>query len=107
MKCGIEDKKVIFPEYEYVEGVGLKSVEAMECPNCRDFTFTEKQVEELERRMDEAEAKMFSFSRKITVSGRSLSINIPEDLARHLKIVKGKVANIRPIGGKRFVVEVR
>lgn len=44
---------------------------------------------------------------KFTVSGRSLVINLPEDLARHMHLAKGLIARIRPVDDRHFIVEVR
>jgi len=49
---------------------------------------------------------MFAFERKVTVSGRSLVINLPEDLIKHMNIVKGKKVKIFPDGRRKFIVEV-
>ncbi|MBD3255417.1 MAG: hypothetical protein GF383_10005 [Candidatus Lokiarchaeota archaeon] len=105
-KCGIEAKEVILDSYEYEEGIPLKKVSAYECTNCGEFIFTDDQVEEMERRTDIIKSEMFVFERKVTISGRSLVINIPEDLVRHMNILKGKKVKIIPAGKKRFIVEV-
>ncbi|HIH19792.1 TPA: hypothetical protein HA244_00825 [Candidatus Micrarchaeota archaeon] len=105
MKCNINANRVVYPTYEYEEGVPLKDVEAFECPNCGEFTFTEEQVDEMERRTDAIKIHTFSFLRRVTVSGRSLCINIPEDLARHLKVAKGQAIRIRALDDRRFLVE--
>ena len=104
-KCNLEAKKVVYPIYEYVEGIPLKDVEAFECPKCGEFVFTPEQVEEMEKRTEIYKVHAFSFLRRITVSGRSLCLNIPEDLARHLKVAKGQIVRIMPLDDKRFLVE--
>ncbi|MBN2151808.1 MAG: hypothetical protein JW839_10200, partial [Candidatus Lokiarchaeota archaeon] len=40
-----------------------------------------------------------------TVSGRSLVINLPEDLVKHMQITKGQKVRIRPAGKRKFIVE--
>jgi len=42
-KCGIEAKEIIIDRYEYEEGIPLSNVHAFECPNCKEFIFTEEQ----------------------------------------------------------------
>ncbi|MCS4540898.1 MAG: hypothetical protein HY929_01035 [Euryarchaeota archaeon] len=91
--------------YEYIEGFPLRNVKAFECPKCREFIFTPEQVEEIEKRTEQLKAHIFAFERKITISGRSLVINIPEDLAHHLNIVKGKKVKLIPLDNRRFLVE--
>ena len=109
MKCVKHNavmQKQLLPTYEHEDGIVLKDVEAMVCPVDNDFTFTEKQIEEVERRTEAIKVHLFTFKRKITISGRSLVINLPEDLARHMHLVKGTIAKLRPIDDKRFMVEV-
>ncbi len=104
-KCGIEARETVLGVYEYEEGIPLRNVPAFECPQCGEFIFTEAQVDEMERKTDLLKAEMLAFERKVTISGRSLSINLPEDLVRHMNIVKGKNVRIIPAGKKRFIVE--
>jgi len=104
--CGIEAQQIVTDKYEYEEGIPLRNVPAYECPKCKEFIFTEAQVEEMERKTDMIKAELFIFERKVTISGRSLVINLPEDLVKHMNLIKGKVVKIIPNGKKRFVVEV-
>jgi len=105
-KCNIEAKEVVLENYEYEEGIPLRNVNAHECSNCKEFIFTEDQVEEMEQKTDMIKSEMFAFNRKVTISGRSLVINIPEDLVKHMNILKGKMVKIIPAGKKRFIVEI-
>jgi len=105
-KCGIEAQEKILDRYEYEEGIPLCNVHTYECPNCQEFIFTEAQVEEIEKRTEMIKSEMLAFERKVTVSGRSLVINLPEDLVRHMNIAKGKIVKIIPGGKKKFIVEV-
>ena len=106
MKCNVEAKEVVLDKYEYEDGIPLRNVAAYECPSCNEYIFTEDQVDEMERRTDMIKSEMFAFDRKITISGRSLVINIPEDLVKHMEILKGKKVKIIPAGKKRFIVEI-
>ncbi len=105
-KCDIEAKEVVLDSYEYEEGIPLRNVNAHECPKCKEFIFTEDQVKDMERRTDMIKSEMFAFNRKVTISGRSLVINIPEDLVKHMNIIKGKIVKIIPAGKNRFIVEI-
>jgi len=87
-KCNIEAKEVVLDSYEYEEGIPLRKVNAYECPNCKEFIFTEDQAEEMEQKTDMIKSEMFAFNRKVTISGRSLVINIPEDLVKHMEHFK-------------------
>ena len=104
-KCGLKAKEITIGKYEYVKGISLSGVKAFECQKCREFIFTPEQVEEMEARTDLIKSHSFAFQRKVTVSGRSLSINIPEDLARHLHVLKGKSVKLITIDDRRFMVE--
>lgn len=106
-KCKQEAKKVVLDSYEHERGIKLKDVEAYECPKCHEFIFTEKQMEEIEKRTEAIKVHNFSFERKITVSGRSLVINIPEDITRHMKLVKGMRARLTPIDDKELLIEIK
>lgn len=105
-KCGIEAKEIILDSYEYETGIPLRNVHTYECPKCKEFIFTEEQVDEMEKRTDIIKSEIMTFKRKVTISGRSLVINLPEDLVRHMNILKGKEVKIIPDGKKRFIVEV-
>ncbi len=106
-KCNEEARKTVLNRYEHEKGIVLENVEAYECPNCHEFVFTEKQIEEIEKRAELIKVHRFSFERKITISGRSLVINIPEDIARHMKLTKGKKTRLTPLDDRRFLVEVK
>ena len=106
-KCKEEARKVVLGSYEHERGIKLKDVEAYKCPKCREFVFTEKQMEEIEKRTEAIKVHKFSFERKITISGRSLVINIPEDITRHMKLAKGMRARLTPIDDKELLIEVK
>ncbi|MBI5227752.1 hypothetical protein HY988_04150 [Candidatus Micrarchaeota archaeon] len=106
-KCNQEMKKAVLEEYEYEEGVLLKNVEAVVCPKSEDFLFTEEQLEVVEKRSAAMKAHLFRFKRKLTVSGRSLVFNIPEDIVRHMKLKKGQDIDLRPLDDKRFIIEIK
>lgn len=105
-KCKEPAKKVVLDDYEHEEGLVLHNVKAMECPKCKEFVFTEEQMEEVEKKTKALAVHRFTFERKLTISGRSLVINIPEDLVKHLHLVKGALVKLVPLDDKRFLVEV-
>jgi uncharacterized protein with PIN domain len=49
-KCKGPVKKVVLDSYEYEKGIPLQGVEAYECPKCKEFVFTEKQIDKIEKR---------------------------------------------------------
>ena len=105
-KCKEVAEKTVLSRYEAEKGIVLEDVDAYECPKCGEFVFTEEQIEEIEKRVEAIKTHRFSFKRKITISGRSLVINIPEDMVRHMKIHKGKITKLTPLDDKRFLVEL-
>ena len=104
-KCDIEAKKIVLKEYEQEEGIPLNNMEAYGCPNCKEFIFTPEQMELIEKRTEAIKVHMFKFQRKLTVSGRSLVVNVPEDIVRHMKLKKGQGISLRVIDDKRMVIE--
>ncbi len=50
--------------------------------------------------------KNMTFLRKINYSGRSLSLHIPEDVAKYIGIEKGSSVKIIPVNKKSFLVEL-
>ena len=100
-------KESVIPAYEYVEGIPLHNVSGFKCPKCGEVYFTEAQAGELERLTQKIRQRSFTFTRKISYAGRSLVINIPEDVVSFMHIAKGKLATLTPIDKKRFMVEVQ
>ncbi len=107
IKCNKETKKVTLNEYEQERGIVLKNVDAYACQNCKEFIFTPEQMETIEKRTDALKVHMFKFQRKLTISGRSLVVNVPEDMVKHMKLKKGQRIDLRPIDDRRFLVEVQ
>ncbi|MGB9634984.1 MAG: hypothetical protein ACP5H8_00255 [Candidatus Micrarchaeia archaeon] len=55
--------------------------------------------------IENIEKKNMFFERKVTYSGRSLVMSIPEDLAKYMGLTKGNSLKIVPVNRKMFVVE--
>lgn len=75
---------------------GSVTVEGYECPKCGEEIFTHEQAlkgEELAMEKD-VWGKGFWLERKVTTVGNSPAIVIPKDIARHLRIKKGKEVKI-------------
>jgi len=92
----VELKPAILANYEYEEDIPLHNVSALKCPKCDNVVFTEKQADELESRTEELKKRTFGFPRKVTISGKSLVVGIPSELAEHLHIKKGQKVRILP-----------
>ena len=104
-RCNECMKKVILDRYEYVKGFPLFDIHAYQCPKCNNLFFTEKMVEEMEKRTNELKIRSFGFKRTIAISGKGLALRIPSDLASHLKLKEGENVKIIPVNHRGFVVE--
>jgi len=102
-KCNIEMRLGVVPKYEYTEGIPLYNVQAYLCPKCDNVFFTEEQADEMEARTEELKKRTFAFLRKVAVSGKSLVIGIPSELAEHLRIKQGQKVKILPSSNGFFV----
>ncbi len=103
-KCDAEMKEVLLPRYEYEMGYPLHNVAAYSCPECGKAFFTENQAKEMQTRTEELKEYTFGFERKITLSGKSLVIGIPHELAEHLKMKQGEKVRIFPIANEGFMI---
>ncbi len=81
-------------------GSHMVELHCYKCPSGHLFS-TSQQLNSAERR----EAPSLELKRKISVSGNSLIVRIPVDLASHLKLSEGDDVALRISGEKSFVVE--
>lgn len=98
-KCNSEMRLTVLAGYEYMEGCPLSNVPAYKCPDCGNVFFTEEQATSMERMTKALIESTFGFRRKITVTGRSLAVTIPRELASHMKLGKGVTVKIIPSAG--------
>lgn len=108
MKCpicetGKLEKKTV--PYE-VYGISLGTFPAEVCLHCGEQWFDEKTSEKIQAQ--EKEKGLFGLSKKskISYSGNSLIIRIPESIARFLKIKKEEEIIIHPEGERKIAVEL-
>ncbi|MEK6834786.1 MAG: Mut7-C RNAse domain-containing protein [Nanoarchaeota archaeon] len=104
-KCNQEMREVLLPKYEFEEGLPLHNIHAYRCNNCGKIFFTEKQAKEMEARTSELREYRFGFERKLTISGRSLSLGIPSELATQLNLKKGQKVKIYPISKEGILIK--
>lgn len=104
-KCEHEMKKGILDNYEYEFGFPIKA-ECYICENCGNITFTEEQADLMKKRTEKLKKSRFGFERKVTYSGKSLTISIPTDLASNLHLKKGEKVRLIPVDQKSFYVEL-
>ena len=103
-KCDAEMAEKILPSYEYLEGWPLSNVPAYKCSKCWNIFFTEEQAAKMEKRTKRLLESTFGFERKVTVSGKSLALTIPQELARHLKLSQGTLVKITPLSKEGLIV---
>lgn len=103
-QCNVEMKLRIIPKYEYLEGCPLSNVDGYQCPKCDNVFFTEEQAKQMKARTKELLERSFGFERKLTVSGKSLVVGIPSELAKHLKLKKGQRLRITPVADDGFLI---
>lgn len=103
-KCNVESKLAVLSKYEYEEGTPLHNVQTYRCPKCHDIFFTEEQAHEMRARTEELQEYAFGFERKVLVTGKSLAVGIPSELADHLKIKQGQKVRIIPIARDGFMI---
>ena len=106
-KCDSEMRNVLLPTYEYLEGHSLSNVPAYKCLGCGNIFFTEGQAADMEQRTKALVESTFGFQRKITVTGRSLAVTIPQELASHMKLSKGSTVKITPITSGLMIRKVK
>lgn len=93
------------PVYDYVKGYPLHDVPAYRCASCGEVFFTEEDADEMEARTRKLEEQEFGFERRITVSGGSMVVSIPHELARHLHLARGQVVRVIPVSRQGFLVK--
>ena len=103
-KCDVEMKLGLIQKYEFEEGYPLHNVSSYQCLKCNKTFFTEEQARELELRTKELKEYTFGFQRKITISGKSLVVGIPSELADHLNIKQGQIVKIIPVAKEGFMI---
>ncbi|MBI4148021.1 AbrB/MazE/SpoVT family DNA-binding domain-containing protein [Candidatus Woesearchaeota archaeon] len=104
-KCNVQMKLGVLPKYEYEEGYPLHNVQAYRCPKCSKVFFSEEQAKEMEARTAEVKEYSFGFERKVTISGKSLVVGIPSELAVHLDIKQGTKVRIFPVAKEGFMIK--
>lgn len=106
-KCDSEMRPTVLPTYEYLEGHALSNLPAYKCPKCDNVFFTERQADDMKQRTKTLVESTFGFHRKITVTGRSLAVTIPQELASHLNLSKGVTVKIIPSTGGLMIRKVK
>ena len=107
MECPICDSKMKMLKKEFsIYDVSLGKFDAEYCDKCDETFFTEESTDEIERIAKEKGLWGLERTSKISYSGNSLIVRIPEDIKRALDLKKGKEVRIHPEGKKRLVVDI-
>ncbi|MEK6960028.1 MAG: hypothetical protein AABX47_02570 [Nanoarchaeota archaeon] len=106
VKCDLPMESVLLPRYEYEIGCPLHDVEALKCKKCGEVFFTEDQAHAMRDRTEELKEFSFGFVRTVTLSGKSLVVCVPSELADQLKMKQGQKVRIIPIAREGFMVKV-
>ena len=97
-------QEVLLPKYEYEEGQTLHNVSTFRCNKCGRIFFTEDQAQQMKIRARELKEYTFGFERKVILSGKSLVVGIPAELAEHLKIGQGQKVKVYPLANEGLIV---
>ncbi|MCD4740053.1 YgiT-type zinc finger protein [archaeon] len=86
--------------------VTLKGVKVQYCPKCKEELFTPEQMNKVDKLTEGIQLQQISLKRRVSKSGRSLVLRIPQDIARTLHMNKDTEVELRVKNKKEFVVEV-
>ena len=92
--------------YKYND-VSLGAFEADVCSKCNEVYFTENSSDEIDATARKLGIWGLERKSKISYSGNSLVIRIPKDIARFMKISKGKEISIYPEKKNKLAIELR
>ena len=108
MKCPMCERGNLVPQkVKYsVHGIKLGTFPAQVCNACHEEWFNEKtsiKIQELEKKKG-----LFGLSKKskISYSGNSLIVRIPEHIAKFMNLKKEEEITIYPEGKNKLVVEI-
>ena len=59
----------------------------------------------MEERTKKLEGSTFGFERKITISGKSLALTIPKELAKHMNFSQGTLVKITPLAKRGLMIQ--
>lgn len=104
-KCEEEMQEVLLPKYEYEEGSLLHNVGAFRCNRCGKIFFTRTQAKEMKARTNELKEYVFGFERRVMVSGKSLVVGIPHELAEHIHLQQGQKVKVFPMADEGLVIK--
>ena len=108
MECPICEKgKMVKKKTRYMyDDLDLGEHDALVCNKCGETFFTEKSSLEIEKKAKKLGIWGMEKKSKISYAGNSLIVRIPRNIAKFMRLRKGKDILIRPEGKKKIVVTV-
>jgi len=100
-KC---DKKCeeVTVDYEY-QGIVLRNVKALRCPDCKEELFTLEQYDAIHDRLRNV-IQPLKLKRKISTAGKKPIIYLPEDIVKAINAKIGDEIDIY-VDGKKIIIE--
>jgi len=100
-KCKKECEEVTV-DYEY-EGIVLRNVKALRCPDCKEELFTLEQYDSIRDRLRSV-LQPLKLRRKISTAGKKPIVYLPEDVVKAIKAKVGDEIDIS-VEGKKIIIE--
>lgn len=108
MECPICNGSLTMEKVPYKhDDIDLGDFEAEVCSKCNEVYFTEKSSDEIDAIARKLGIWGLERKSKISYSGNSLVVRIPKDIARFMKISKGKEIRIYPEKKNKLAIEVK
>lgn len=104
VKCDEEMQEILLSRYEYEEGAVLHNVDSFRCNQCGKIFFNAKQAKVMKAKTQELKEYTVGFERKVLVSGKSLVVGIPSELAEHLHFHQGQKVKVYPVAHEGLII---
>ncbi len=89
-------------DYEY-QGIILRNVKALRCPDCKEELFTLEQYEAIRNRLRNV-IQPLKLKRKISTAGKKPIVYLPDDVVKAINAKVGDEIDIY-VEGKKIIIE--
>jgi hypothetical protein len=89
-------------DYEY-QGIVLRNVKALRCPDCKEEMFTLEQYDAIHDRLQNV-IQPLKLKRKISTAGRKPIVYLPEEVVNAINAKIGDEIDIY-VQGKKIIIE--
>ncbi len=89
-------------DYEY-QGMILRNVKALRCPDCKEELFTLEQYEAIRNRLRNV-IQPLKLKRKISTAGKKPIVYLPDDVVKAINAKVGDEIDIY-VEGKKIIIE--